>query len=55
MRVLFIEWETKHGDNNKGFIYGISDLEDFSYYIEWFKTKEEREQYSKENKFEVLE
>jgi hypothetical protein len=41
MKYFKEEWETKHGDNNNGFIYGIVDEEGL--YIEWFKTKKARD------------
>jgi len=53
-KVKFIEWETKHNDNNEGLIYGICDLNDFPDYIEWFGSKKERQQYAIKNKFKVV-
>jgi len=39
-----VEWETKHGDDNDGFIYGIHYLDE-EYQImdvEWFRTEGKR-------------
>lgn len=59
MKVELVLAENHFDDNNDGYRYGIYELtedgeEIKNDYVEWFKTKEERQKTIEENNMEVL-
>ena len=54
MEVEKIRAEEVFKDKNNGLVFGLQDTSDFPFYIEWFKTEEEREKVIRENKFKVI-
>ena len=55
MKIRLLDWrDLKMSDDNDGYIYGIEETDLIPPdYIEWFKTKKERNQCIKDNNFEV--
>ena len=54
MKVEKINAEDVFKDNNNGLIYGLQDVSDFPFYMEWFKTEEERDKTIKLNKMKCI-
>ena len=58
MKVELVLAENHFDDNNNGYRYGIYELDDdgeiVNDYVEWFKTKEERDKVIKENNMIVM-
>jgi len=59
MKVELVLAENHFDDNNNGYRYGIYELSDdgdeiVNDYVEWFKTKEERDKVIKENNMIVM-
>ena len=45
MKYELVCWETKGSDDNNGFVWGVHYLDEYDEVlgVEWFKTKQERE------------